>query len=173
MLLGLRHTCLRSWIPTKNPSWQITTAFCCFSMLLSTLGMCILALTFCFHWCSTSSMLLHSLLLPLVSSHLILLLLLSLMLYTFKQRKTCYTFFHISTFLSLLFCKLRHNSFPQSSLEPRMMGHKSLESEMLGHCIFCFVMFTGCKSLSLETPLWHDNDNEEIGASFLESSLEQ
>jgi hypothetical protein len=147
--------------------------FCCFSPLPSTLGMCILSLTFCFHRCSTSSMLLHSLLLPSVSSHLVLFLLLSLVLYTFKKCKTCHTFFHISTFLAVLFCKLRHNLFQQSSLEPRTLGHKSLEFELLGHCIFCFVLFTDCKSLSFQTSLWHDNDSEEVGASFHASSLEQ
>jgi hypothetical protein len=53
------------------------------------------------------------------------------------------------------------------------LGHKSLEFELLGHCIFCFVLFTDCKSLSFQTSLWHDNDSEEVGASFHASSLEQ
>ncbi len=166
MLLRLGCTCLPSRFPPKIHHGH-------FSSLPLTLGMCILSLPFSFHWYSTSSMLLHTFLLPSVSSHLVLLLLLSLVLYTFKKCKTCYTFFHISTFLSLLFCKLRHNSFWQSSLEPRTLGHKLLESEMLGHCIFCFDLFTGCKSLSLETPLWYDNDIKEVGASFHEPSLEQ
>jgi hypothetical protein len=82
-------------------------------------------------------------------------------------------FFHIFIVLSLLICKLGHNSFQQSLLELGTLGHKLLEPKMLGCCIFCFVLFVNCKSLSLETPLWHGNDNEKVGASFHESPFEQ
>jgi hypothetical protein len=44
---------------------------------------------------------------------------------------------------------------------------------MLGCCIFCFVLFASCKSLSSKTPLWHGNDNEKVGASLHEFLIEQ
>jgi hypothetical protein len=54
-----------------------------------------------------------------------------------------------------------------------MLGHMLLEPKMLGRCIFCFVLYASCKSLSLETPLWHENNNKKVGGSLQESSLEQ
>jgi hypothetical protein len=115
----------------------------------------------------------HLLLLPLVTLHLVLLLLLSLVLCTLEKCKTCPNILHLFTVLSLLICKLGQCSFRQSLFEPRMLGHKLLEPKMLGYCIFCFVLFASCKSLSLETQLWHGNASEKVGASLHESSLDQ